>query len=105
MMLRPASPQVPIIVFGAKAQVLKMVPGIQGFALGSPTRFGRTQLATVPPQSEVETELPLTSFGVNQFPVEAVTIPASCHPPMILSAAPERLPPIGFPLPKGSSYS
>src|SRR5437660_12462407 len=105
MMLRPAFPNVPMTEFGANAQILKIVPGIHGLLLGSLTRFGRTQLPTVPPQSEVETELPLTSVGVNQFPVEAVTMPASCQPPRIWSVAPEKFPPNGLPLPKGSSYS
>src|SRR5260370_34000350 len=56
MMLRPALPNVPWAVLCAKAHVLKRVPGIQGPALGLPTRLGREQLKpTKPPHSELET--------------------------------------------------
>src|SRR4029077_11473279 len=102
MMFRPASPKLPKIVFVAKAQVLKRVPGRHGFEFGLPTTFGREALNTNPPPSEFERFVAM-SVGVNQFPVDAVAIPATFQFPMILLRTPEAFPPIHLSFPNGSS--
>src|SRR5260370_40385743 len=103
-MFLPALPNVPKTVLLANAQVLKRVPGTHGFPLGLPTTFGRAALKTNPPPSELERFVTM-SVGVNQFPVEAVVIPATCQLPMIWFKRPEAFPPISLSLPKGNSYS
>ena len=101
-MLRPASPKDPSTAFDAKAQVLNTVPATQGLLFGFPMRLGLAQFPTVPPQSEVD-RLDEMSVGVYQFPVEPVTIPATCHPPMTWFIALDTFFPNSLPLPNGSS--
>src|SRR5271168_2341075 len=103
-MFRPASPNDPITVFVAKAQVLNSVPCTHGCPLGFPTTLGRDGLATSPPPSDVERFVEM-SVGVYQFPVVAVTMPATCQLPMIWFQKPEALPPNAWFLPKGKSYA
>src|SRR5712692_3615136 len=103
MMFLLALPKVPKVVLVANAHVLKRVPRRQGLPFGSPMTWGRAALNTVPPPSEFA-RLVAISVGVNQFPVEAVVIPAICQLPMSWFSQPEAFPPNLFPLPKGSSY-
>src|ERR1700677_4780733 len=102
MMFRPASPNDPMIVLVAKAQVLNSVPGTHGCPFGFPTTLGRAALATSPPPSDVEMSVAM-SVGVYQFPVVAMVMPATCHLPMIWSHTPEALPENALFLPMGKS--
>src|ERR1700733_9997599 len=102
MMFRPASPNDPMIVLVAKAQVLNSVPGTQGCPLGFPITLGRAALATSPPPSDVEMLVEM-SVGVYQFPVVAITIPATCQPPMSWFKKPDAFPPNALFFPKGNS--
>src|SRR5580658_9827108 len=101
-MFRPASPNDPTTVFVAKAQVLNSVPGRHGWPLGFPTTLGRAALATSPPPSDVE-RLVEMSVGVYQFPVVAITMPATCQPPMNWFNTPETFPPNALFFPNGNS--
>src|SRR5690349_6110856 len=104
MILRLASPNEPKISLVANAQVLKSVAGAQALPLGSPTTFGRDTLNTVPPPSELDRSFEM-SVGVNQFPVEAVVMPATCQSPIIRFRTPVAFPAIALFFPKGSSYA
>src|ERR1700733_962950 len=99
MMFRPASPNDPMIVLVAKAQVLNSVPGTHGCPFGFPTTLGRAALATSPPPSDVE-RLVAMSVGVYQFPVVARVMPPPCKLPMIWSPTPKALPPTALFFPK-----
>src|SRR5580704_16538023 len=101
-MLRPAFPNVNGIVLSENAQVLKIVPGKHGFPLGFPVTFGRTSKKPTPPPPSLEEKLVTASVTVNQFPVDAVVMPAICQFPMIWFFNPVALPPNCFPFPNGN---
>src|SRR5438128_12578549 len=104
-MFRPSFPYVPGTRSLANAQVLKNVSATQGLALGFPTTLGREQLyETVPPQSLFALSTK-GSVTVNQFPVEAETIPATCQLPITWLRNLEAFPPIALPFPIGSSQA
>src|ERR1035437_8750779 len=104
-MIRPSLPNVPSTRSLAKAHVLKKFPATQGLPLGLPTTSGRAQLyPTVPPQSVFEL-FTKGSVTVNQFPVEAETIPATCQFPITWFKNPEVFPAKAFPVPNGRSQA
>src|SRR5712671_3835984 len=105
MMFRRSFPKVPGTRSLVKAQVLKKVPATHGLPLGLPTTSGREQLnPTVPPQSVFEL-FTKGSVTVNQFPVEAETIPATCQFPITWFKNPEAFPAKALPLPNGRSQA